>query len=149
MTHPRRQHFLDSIVWCAHATDPDRRPHCTLTATARFGTVALCSPCASRRSTVGKGQPGIPLPPSPTIDLRSWIAAAHHEATVAEHTLKAAISRARQAGLPWSAIGAQLGVSRQAAQQRFTPTSTSQSTKPTAGGLDPRPSPRPSSPRRR
>lgn len=124
MTHPRRQHALDSIVWCSHATDPDRRPRCALTATVRFGTIALCEPCANRRSTLGKGQPGIPLPPSPPIDLRSWIAAAQRDADVAEHTLKAAISRARQAGLSWSAIGAQLGVSRQAAQQRFARTPT-------------------------
>jgi len=119
VTHPQRQHDLDNIVWCSHATDPDRRPHCTLTATVRFGTVALCRPCASRRSTVGKGQPGIPLPPSPTIDLRSWIAAAQRDADTAEHALNAAVARARQAGLSWSVIGAQLGVSRQAAQQRF------------------------------
>jgi hypothetical protein len=121
VTHPRRQQSLDSIVWCSHATDPDRRPHCALTATIRFGAVALCGPCASRRSTVGKGQPGVALPPSPTIDLRSWIAAAQHDANAAERTLRAAVSRARQAGLAWSVIGAQLGVSRQAAQQRFAP----------------------------
>lgn len=120
MTHPRRQQDLDSIVWCSHATDPDRQPHCTLTATVRFGTVALCRPCASRRSTVGKGQPGIPPPPSPTIDLRSWIAIAQRDADTAERDLNAAIARARQAGLSRSVIGAQLGVSRQAAQQRFT-----------------------------
>ncbi len=123
MTHRRRQHDLD-IVWCSHATDPHLRPDCTLTATLRFGSVVLCRPCASRRSTVGKGQPEIPLPPSPIIDLRGWIAAAARDAAAAEHTLNAAISRARQAGLSWSAIGAQLGVSRQAAQQRFARTST-------------------------
>ena len=124
MNHPRRQHALDSIVWCSHATDPDRRPHCALTATVRFGTITLCGPCTSRRSTVGKGQPGTPLPPSPPLDLSSWIAAAQHDADAAEHTLRAAVTRARQAGLPWTAIGAQLGVSRQAAQQRFARTST-------------------------
>lgn len=124
MSHPRRQHDLDSIVWCSHATGPDRRPHCALSASVRFGTIALCRPCASRRSSVGKGTPGIPLPPGPTVDLRGWIAAAQHEADAAEHTLNAAITRARQAGLPWSVIAAQLGVSRQAAQQRLGRTST-------------------------
>ncbi len=149
MTHPRCQQNLDSIVWCSHATDFDRRPHCTLTATVRFGTIALCGPCASRRSTVGKGQPGIPLPPSPTIDLLSWIAAAQHDAAAAEHTLNAAITRARQAGLPWTAIGAQLGVSRQAAQQRFTRASTSPPTSPARPALDPTPARARSSRRRR
>lgn len=119
MTHPRRQHDLDSIVWCSHATDFDRRPHCTLTATVRFGAVALCQPCASRRSTIGKGQPGIELPPGPSIDLLSWIDAAHHQAAAADRILTAAVTRARQAGLSWTAIGTPLGVSRQAAQQRF------------------------------
>jgi hypothetical protein len=149
VTHPPRQHLLDAPVWCSHATDPDRRPHCTLTATIRFGTLALCEPCASRRSTVGKGQPPVELPPGPSIDLLSWIGTAHHQAAAAERILTAAVTRARQAGLSWTAIGAQLGVSRQAAQQRFARTVTSQSAPPTARGLDPRPAPRPSSPRRR
>lgn len=116
---PRQQH-LDVVLWCSHATDPDRRPDCTLTATVQFGAVALCAPCTNRRSTVGKGQPGIPLPPSPALDLLNWITTAQHDVAAAERTLTAAITRARQAGLTWSAIGTQLGVSRQAAQQRFT-----------------------------
>lgn len=121
MTSPSRQHHLDAVVWCSHATDPARRPDCTLNATVQFGAVALCGPCASRRSTVGKGRPGMPLPPSPPIDLLNWITTAQHDATTAEQALNAAITRARQAGVTWSAIGTQLGVSKQAAQQRFTP----------------------------
>ena len=145
MNHRRRQQDLDTIVWCSHATDPDRRPQCLLTATVRFGTVTLCRACAGQRSTVGKGRTGIPLPPSPAVDLPSWIAVALLEAAAAQRTLTAAVSRARQAGLSWSIIGAQLGVTRQAAQQRFTRVSTTQP----PVGLDPRPAPRPSSRRRR
>ena len=130
MTGPSRQHDLDTIAWCTHADDPVLRPHSTVTATIRFGTLALCQPCASRRSTVGKGQPGTPLPPSPTIDLLSWIHAAHHQASAAEHTLLAAATRAHQAGLSWSVIGTQLGVSRQAAQQRFSRATASPSNRP-------------------
>jgi len=100
MTHPPRQHLLDTLVWCSHAADPDRRPHCAITATIRFGASALCHPCASRRSTVGKGQPGIELPPGPSIDLLNWIDAAHHQAAAAERILIAAVTRARQPGCP-------------------------------------------------
>jgi len=46
----------------------------------------------------------------------------YDEATAgaAEATLAAAVTRARQGAATWSVIGAQLGVSRQGAQQRFT-----------------------------
>ncbi len=130
MTHPRRQHDLDTFVWCSHATDPHLRPHCTLTATIKFGPVALCQDCAQRRSTVGKGQPGTTLPPSPPPDLLSWVTAVVRDAATAEQTLNAAITRARQAGMSWAVIGDHLGVSRQAAQQRFARASASPPTNP-------------------
>jgi hypothetical protein len=130
MTKPSRQQDLDTIAWCAHAADPALRPHCVVNASIRFGTIALCGPCASRRSTAGKGQPGIPLTPSPTIDLLSWIHAADQQTSAAERTLLAAVTRARQAGLSWTSIGTQLGVSRQAAQQRFRRTARKPSSKP-------------------
>ena len=124
MTGPKRQHTVDtaipSAVRCHYADDPARRPRCTLTGTVAFGTLALCPSCAARRSTVGKGQPAVALPTGPTLDVLAWIRAAHHCANAADRSLTAAITRARQAGQPWSAIGAQLGMSRQAAQQRFT-----------------------------
>ena len=128
---------------------PDRRPHCAITATIRFGASALCQPCASRRSTVGKGQPGIELPPGPSTDLLNWIDAAHHHAAAAERILIAAVTRARQAGLSWTVIGAQLGVSRQAAQQRFTRATKTRQLRPGTGLLDPSRPSNPSSPRRR
>ncbi|MGI8697635.1 MAG: hypothetical protein ACR2J0_00595 [Mycobacteriales bacterium] len=69
---------------------------------------------------MGKGQPPVTLS-GPDLDILDWIKTADQHATAAEHTLAAAVTRARQTGHPWSTIGAQLGISRQAAQQRFTP----------------------------
>lgn len=51
-------------------------------------------------------------------------------ARAAEVTLAAAaVTRDRQSGASWTAIGAQLGLSRQGAQQRFTRASVHESTK--------------------
>ncbi|GAC1611148.1 MAG: hypothetical protein NVS3B26_22090 [Mycobacteriales bacterium] len=149
MSTPPRQRAVDTVQCCTHATDPDRRPHCRIVATIQFGASALCQPCADRRSTVGKGQPGTPLPPSPSIDLLDWIDAAHEQASDAERTLHAAVARGRQAGLSWAVIGARLGVTRQAAQQRFARAAKTRSTTPATGRLDPNPASNPSSPRRR
>jgi len=87
-----------------------------------FGTVALCPTCRPRRSTVGKGTPPIPLPAGPELHVLDWLGTAHQQAAAAERTLAAAVARARQTGQPWSAIGARLGITRQAAQQRFATT---------------------------
>jgi len=66
-----------------------------------------------------QGTPPVALPARPPLDVLDWITTAHQHAAAAEHTLAAAITRAPQAGQPWSTIGALLGVSRQAAQQRL------------------------------
>jgi len=116
----RRQRTVDTAVRCHYADQPSRRPQCTLTASVELGPLALCESCAARRSSVGKGQSSVALPAGPQVDVLTWIGAAHEHANAADRTLSAAITRARQAGHPWSDIGAQLGVSRQAAQQRFT-----------------------------
>jgi len=129
MTKQRRQRDIDSTVRCLHATDPVPRPHCTITATIRVGPVALCSCCYRRRSNVGKGQPSVPLQAAPPLDLLDWISTAHQALEHAEQTLQAAITRARQNETTWAEIGTQLGVSRQAAQQRFTRASIDESTK--------------------
>jgi hypothetical protein len=102
------------------ATTPTTRPCCMLTATVRYGAVALCPSCKAARSTLGKGQTRVLLPVGPAFDVLGWVAAAHRQAGAAEATLAAAVTRARQGGATWSVIGAQLGVSRQGAQQRFT-----------------------------
>ncbi len=130
MTGSDRQRPIDTPRRCHYAEDPTRRPQCNLTATVVLGAVALCASCHTRRSTLGKGQRLVPLPPGPDVDVLAWVAAAHSQTNTAERTLTAAITRARQAGATWSAIGAQLGVTRQAAQQRFTRASAHESTKP-------------------
>lgn len=119
MAIPRCQQPVDTAVACYYADDPARRPRCTLTATVRLGAVALCASCDAARSTLGKGQIPVPLPTSSGFDVLGWVATAHQQAGAAEATLVAAVTRARQAGASWSVIGAQLGVSRQGAQQRF------------------------------
>lgn len=126
----RRQQPVDTAVRCHYATDPTRRPRCDLTATVRFGTVALCTSCQEARSTLGKGEPPVALPTGPAFDVLDWVAVAHEQTTAADRTLTAALTRARQSGASWSAICTQLGVSRQAAQQRFTRASGHESTKP-------------------
>jgi hypothetical protein len=120
MTSPRRQRPVDTARPCHYADDPARRPRCTLTATIQIGAVALCASCNAARSTLGKGQTPAPLPPGPAVDVLDWVATAHQQTRVAEATLVAAVTRARQTGASWSVIGAQLGLSRQGAQQRFT-----------------------------
>ncbi|MEP7194243.1 MAG: hypothetical protein ABI903_15445 [Actinomycetota bacterium] len=129
MTRPRSQQPVDSGLACHYADDPARRPYCTLTATVQLGTVALCASCNAARSTLGKGQTPVPLPASAVLDVLGWVATAHQQANAAEATLAAAVTRARQSGVSWSVIGAQLGVSRQGAQQRFTRASARESTK--------------------
>jgi hypothetical protein len=57
---------------------------------------------------------------TPLLSRRDWVTTAHQQARAAEATLAAAVTRARQTGATWSVIGAQLGISRQGAQQRFT-----------------------------
>jgi len=117
---PRRQRPVDSPRRCFYADDPARRPRCTLTATLRYGAVELCPSCNAARSTLGKGQAPVRLPAGRAFDVLGWVASAHQQAGAAEATLAAAVTRARQGGATWSVIGAQLGVSRQGAQQRFT-----------------------------
>jgi len=129
MTGPGRQRGVDSAVRCLHAADPFLRPRCTVTATIRVGPIALCSSCHKRRSSAGKGHPTLALPAGPTVDLLAWISTAHEALEQAEQTLLAAITRARQNGASWTEIGTQLGVTRQAAQQRFTRASIHESTK--------------------
>ena len=119
MTSRGRQQPVDVALACHYADDPARRPRCTLTATLRYGAVALCASCNAARSTLGKGQTPVPLPAGVVFDVLGWVATAHRQVGAAEATLAAAVTRARQGGATWSVIGAQLGVSRQGAQQRF------------------------------
>lgn len=52
-------------------------------------------------------------------DFRGMIQAAHVVADESRHSLNRWVDAGRRAGLSWSVIGDQLGISRQAAQQRF------------------------------
>lgn len=133
MTTPRRQQRVDAPVVCHYAGDPTARPQCTLTAVVAYSEVTLCSSCQAARSTLGKGHPPLALPTGPALDVLDWVATAHQQATDAERTLAAAVTRARQTGQPWSAIGTRLGVTRQAAQQRFATPSGHSNTHQQAG----------------
>jgi len=130
VTTRNRQRPVDTAVACYYADDPASRPRCTLTATVAFGTIALCPSCQARRSSLGKGQPPRPLTPGQEVDVLDWISTAHEQTKNAERSLTTAITRARQNGASWSTIGTRLGISRQAAQQRFTRASVHESTKP-------------------
>jgi hypothetical protein len=108
-----------AAVRCHYAGDPARRPHCTLTAEIALGNVTLCGSCARARSTLGKGSTARPLPPGPPLDVLDWVTSAHAAASQARRQLAAAVTRARSQGSSWTQIAARLGITRQAAQQRF------------------------------
>lgn len=104
---------------CHYATDPAARPGCQVTAVLRRGTAPLCASCDACRSTLGRGQPAVPLPAPAPADLLDWITRAHARQLEADAEVTAAAIRARQYGHSWAAIAARLNITRQAAQQRF------------------------------
>ncbi len=106
-------------IRCHYAADPARRPHCTLTAEVQLGATPLCRSCARARSTLGKGTAPRPLPPGPPLDVLGWITEADAATRQAHRTLTAAVTRARAQGHTWTQIARQLGITRQAAHQRF------------------------------
>jgi hypothetical protein len=114
-----RQPMIDIPPRCRYATEPEARPDCQVTAVVRRGRVALCASCDAIRSTLGKGHAATQLPAAPPPDLLYWVTQAQARLRAAEAELAAAVTRARQAGQSWAAIGASLRISRQAAQQRF------------------------------
>ncbi len=117
-----RQQALTAGLDCYYA-DPARRnprPHCERVAVVAYGTIVLCSACDKMRSAVGKGVAPRALPGA---ELHQLIAAAQALAH-AEHHLNDAVRLARRAGASWGQIGDALGVTRQAAQQRWSPQST-------------------------
>ncbi len=120
VTTPQRQRPVDTPRACYYADDPTLRPRGTLTPSVQLGDLVLCASCNAARSTLGKGHTPVPLPPGPAFDVLGWVTTAHQQAITAETTLAAAVTRARQAGTSWAAIGAHLGLTRQGAQQRFT-----------------------------
>ena len=110
---------VDTRATCYYAGDPVRRPDCEHQAVVVYGAVALCRSCDARRSTVGKGLVGRSL-----VHGRDWraleaIEAAAGQLRAAEDQVVRTVAAARRLGHSWGELGAALGVSRQAAQQRF------------------------------
>jgi hypothetical protein len=110
---------VDARRMCYYAGDPARRPDCEREAVVAYGAVALCSTCDARRSTVGKGLVGRSLLPGRDPSGLGAVVTAVSELRAAEEQLVATVASARRLGHSWSDLGAALGVSRQAAQQRF------------------------------
>ena len=101
---------------CYYAERPKDRPDCEGLGIVRYGPTTLCKDCDRRRSAVGKGMDKVRLPdPSTLVE----VLAARQSCRQAELALRDSVCSARRAGQPWSAIGAVLGTTRQAAQQRF------------------------------
>ena len=121
MSGQRRQAGLDVSVpvLCYYAADPARRPGCAVTAEVVIGPVALCGPCERARSSLGKGAAARWLPAGPPVDVLAWVGDADAAARQAQARLAGAVSRARLRGHSWAEIAGRLGVTRQAAQQRF------------------------------
>jgi hypothetical protein len=116
---------VDAGAICYYAGDPARRPDCDHRAVVAYGTVSLCGSCDARRSTVGKGMVSRSL-----VHGRDWGALVAVETAVgrlraAEEELADSVAAARHLGHSWGALGAALGVTRQAAQQRFGSTVSS------------------------
>jgi hypothetical protein len=108
-----------SRALCHYAADPASRPGCQVTAVVRRGTIPLCASCDTLRSTVGKGDPGTPLPVPAAASTLDWISHARTRLDAAQAEVTAAVTRARQAGHSRAAIAVRLGITRQAAQQRY------------------------------
>lgn len=110
---------LDAYVTCWYAADPDR-PDCEHRAVVAYGPVALCAYCTTRRSSVGKGMVGRTL-----VRGRTWrgllaVEAAAGRLRAAEAELNDAVAAARREGHSWGELGRSIGISRQAAHQRFS-----------------------------
>lgn len=116
--HPR-QAALTVELRCYYADARHRqlRPHCQGVAVVAYGPTRLCAACDAIRSTVGKGTPARRVPGAELarlIDAARAVAAATTELT---HAARAA----RHGGASWTHIGDAVGLTRQAAQQRWGP----------------------------
>ena len=104
------------VAACFYAQRPQDRPCCEGLGVVRYGPTTLCADCDRRRSAVGKGTAPVRLPdPGALLE----VMAARDACRQAELSLRRAVSAARHVGHAWSAVGAVLGTTRQAAQQRF------------------------------
>jgi hypothetical protein len=93
-----------------------QRPDCEGVAVVTYGPTPLCATCDAMRSSVGRGSIARPLPGAELADLID----AAQAAADAQHRLGEAARAARHAGASWTQIGDALGLTRQAAQQRWS-----------------------------
>ena len=114
--HPRQQ-VLTGALRCYYDDPRYRklRPDCAGVAVVAYGPTHLCATCDAMRSAVGKGT--VPRP-VPGVEFGRLIDAAQAVAD-AERDLASAANAARDTGASWAQIGDALGLTRQAAQQRW------------------------------
>ncbi|MHB1613537.1 MAG: hypothetical protein ACYCYA_04305 [Actinomycetes bacterium] len=95
------------------------RADCQLTPVVAYGPVLLCAAGDARRFTMGKLIAPRRLPAPLEVDVLAWLGQVDDQLAQAHAELAATVRRARARGHSWGQIGARLGISRQAAQQRF------------------------------
>ncbi len=112
-----RQGSLTADLRCYYdqARRRQLRPHCEGVAVVAYGPTRLCATCDVMRSTVGKATVPRPVPGA---ELAALIDAARLAADAGRQVDNAA-DAARTAGASWAQIGDALGLTRQAAQQRW------------------------------
>jgi hypothetical protein len=110
-----RQDLLTAALACYYSRKIGNlvRPHCEGTAVVTYGNIALCSMCDKMRSA-GRNVPR----KLPGAELSELIEAAR-ALRLAEQRVERGARLARDAGASWSHLGDAVGISRQAAQQRF------------------------------
>ena len=69
-------------------------------------------------------------PEQPLEQLTAAVVAADHLSELADHLIGHFVDQARRSGASWTDIGGSLGVTRQAAQQRFAPKSDAAQSRP-------------------
>ncbi len=113
-----RQEALLAGLNCYYSTASRgtvERPHCQRIAVVAFGGIVLCAMCDAMRSAVGRTNVPRKVPGA---ELSALVEDARALA-LAERRLDKAARRARAAGASWGQLGDAIGITRQAAQQRF------------------------------
>lgn len=109
-----RQEALTGRLRCYYDTD-EHRPHCQGLAVLAYGNIRLCATCDRMRSAVGRTNMARAVPGAELAHLIDVADAVTH----AERQLADAVRAARAAGASWAQIGDAIGLTRQAAQQRW------------------------------
>ena len=106
-----------TVATCHYAQEHLRsdHPHCESVAIVVYGSIVLCAECDKRRSAVGRSDAPRPVPGAQLARLDQAAVAARH----ADRGLADAALSARAAGASWTQIGRAVGITRQAAQQRW------------------------------